>query len=240
MGSVTPDQRTVVPVDGGELPVQVFLPPSGSGPGLVVCQEIFGVTDYIRSRARDLADLGYVVLVPESYWRLGSPVIGEDADHLEEAMGAAGRLDWGQTVADTVAATRVLRERPEVTGPVGLLGFCFGGGLAWATTAALTQAGDPPAALVAYYGSQIPTLLELADLVRVPQLHHWGTADQFIPVEGVAAVEAATRGDATTFVRHEGAGHAFDNPTPVFHHPQASAEAWAHTGEWLAEELPQA
>ena len=44
MGSLTPDQRTVVPVEGGDLPVQVFLPPGGTGPGLVVCQEIFGVT----------------------------------------------------------------------------------------------------------------------------------------------------------------------------------------------------
>lgn len=182
-----------------------------------------------------------MVLVPESYWRLGSPVIGEDADHLEEAMAASGRLDWEQTVADTEAATRALRERPEVGGrPVGLVGFCFGGGLAWATTAALTRSGEPPAALVAYYGSQIPSLLELADLVRVPQLHHWGTADQFIPVERVAAVEAATAGGQTTFVRHEGAGHAFDNPTPVFHHAQASADAWARTSAWLAEHLPLA
>ena len=83
-------------------------------------------------------------------------------------------------------------------------------------------------------------VLELADLVRVPQLHHWGTADQFIPVERVAAVEAATAGGQTTFVRHEGAGHAFDNPTPVFHHAQASADAWARTSAWLAEHLPLA
>jgi carboxymethylenebutenolidase len=158
-------------------------------------------------------------------------------DGLEEAMDASSRLDWETTVADTVAVTRALRERPEVRGGTGIMGFCFGGGLAWATAAALTDAGDPPAVLVAYYGSQIPSLLDLADRVRVPQLHHWGTADQFIPAQGVAAVEAATAGPETTFVRHEGAGHAFDNPSPAFHHPQASQDAWASTTAWLAEHL---
>lgn len=233
----TPDQRPTVPVDGGAVPTQLFLPPGGRGPGLVLCQEIFGVTEYIRGRARQLAERGHVVLVPETYWRLGSPVISEGMDGLEEAMAATGRLDWDQTVADTVAVTRALRERPEVVGPTAIMGFCFGGGLAWATTAALTRAGDPPAALVAYYGSQIPQLLDLVDDVRVPQLHHWGTADQFIPAEGVAEVERATAGSATVFVHHEGAGHAFDNPSPAFHHAQASADAWAETTAWVGAQL---
>ena len=232
-----PDQQPSVAVEDGAVPTQLFLPPGGSGPGLVLCQEIFGVTDYIRRRARALADLGHVVLVPESYWRLGSPVISEGMERIEEAMGASSRLDWERTVADTVAVTRALRERPEVSGGTGIMGFCFGGGLAWATTAALTEAGEPPSVLVAYYGSQIPTLLDLADSIRVPQLHHWGTADQFIPAEGVAEIERVTAGPGTTFVRHEGAGHAFDNPSPAFHHPQASQDAWASTTRWLAENL---
>lgn len=237
MTDTAPDQQPSVAVEDGSVPTQLFLPPGGSGPGLVLCQEIFGVTDYIRRRARALADLGHVVLVPESYWRLGSPVISEGMERIEEAMGASSRLDWERTVADTVAVTRALRERPEVSGGTGIMGFCFGGGLAWATAAALTEAGEPPSVLVAYYGSQIPTLLDLADSLRVPQLHHWGTADQFIPAEGVAEVERATAGSATVFVHHEGAGHAFDNPSPAFHHAQASADAWAETTAWLGAQL---
>ena len=238
MTTTTPDERPTVAVEGGDLPVQLYVPATGAGPGIVLLQEIFGVTDYIRSRARDLADLGYVVLVPESYWRLGSPVISEAMDGLEEAMGAASRLDWEQTVADAVAATRYLRQRPEVTGRTGLVGFCFGGGLAWATAAQLADQGEAPDALVAYYGSQIPTLLDLADRVRSPQLHHWGNADQFIPAEGVDAVEqAVTAAEDATFCRYDGAGHAFDNPSPAFHHAEASARAWPVTTEWLASRL---
>ncbi len=237
--TTAPQERLTVPVADGQLPVQLFLPSAGTGPGLVLFQEIFGVTEYIRSRAQDLAGLGYVVAVPETYWRLGAPVLPEGMEHLEEAMGAASSLDWEATVADAVAATRALRERPEVVGDTGVMGFCFGGGLAWACAAALTSEGEAPAVLVAYYGSQIPELLHLAERIRSPQLHHWGEADQFIPAEGVAAVEAAVASRAgSTFARYDGAGHAFDNPSPPFHHPEASEQAWARTRAWLAEHLP--
>ena len=238
MTDPTPDREVRITVEDGDLPAQLFLPPGGSGPGVLLLQEIFGVTDYIRSRARDLAHLGYVVLVPQTYWRQGSLVIDEGEGGLEEAMGTANSLDWERTVADTVAAARALRELPETTGRTGVMGFCFGGGLAWATTARLSDEGDPPAALLAYYGSQIPTLLDLADHIDCPQLHHWGSADQFIPAEGVDAVEqAVTSATGGTFCRHDGAGHAFDNPSPTFHHPQASARAWETTTKWLGERL---
>ena len=75
----TPSDRPVashpVPVADGELPADLYLPEAGTGPGVVLFQEIFGVTDYIRGRAQDLADLGYVVLVPHVYWRVGDEVV---------------------------------------------------------------------------------------------------------------------------------------------------------------------
>ena len=59
-----------VPTEAGEMPAQLWRPASGSGPGLLLLQEIFGVSGYIRRRAADLAEAGYVVLAPELYWRL--------------------------------------------------------------------------------------------------------------------------------------------------------------------------
>jgi carboxymethylenebutenolidase len=238
--SASPDQAVTVDVGNEAMPAQLFLPAAGSGPGVVLFQEIFGVTPYIQSRARDLADLGYAVLVPESYWRQGSPVLAEGVDGVPGGVAASGRLDWDQTVGDAVAAVRALRTRPEAVGPIALMGFCFGGGLAWCTTAALARTGEGPDALVAYYGSQIPGNLDLAEDITCPQLQHWGNADQFIPAEGIAAVEAAVEsgaGDAT-FCRYDGAGHAFDNPSPSFHDEAASLEAWATTSSWLLERAP--
>ena len=77
------------------MPTQVWLPPGGTGAAVVVFQEIFGVGRYIRSRCADLAALGYVVLAPEIYWRLGVVAVDEDADDLLAqgmASDAAGRL----------------------------------------------------------------------------------------------------------------------------------------------------
>lgn len=220
-----------------EIPAELLMPVSGSGPGIVLFQEIFGVTDYIRSRALDLVDLGYVVLVPHFYGRLGDPVIEEGGDGLPQAMGMLEKLDWDGAVADGLAALEALRAHPAVSGGVGLLGFCFGGGLAYNVAAV---ANPKPDALVSYYGSALPSLLGLAPEVTSPSLHHFGEDDAYIPMDTVSEIErAVTDGhDDVTFVTHPGAGHAFDNPSPTFHHEGASQEAWAKTVEWLAAELP--
>jgi carboxymethylenebutenolidase len=123
---------------------------------------------------------------------------------------------------------------------VGLLGFCFGGGLAFAVAAATSAAGAGPDVLVSYYGSALPTLLDQAPQVTCPSLHHFGLADDYLPPEVQRAIEeAVTAGGAdTTFLTYAGAGHAFDNPAPIFHHREAAAEAWATTETWLAGKLP--
>jgi carboxymethylenebutenolidase len=243
MDPVKPQPAAVpvpVPVQDGRLPADLYLPTSGRGPGIVLFQEIFGVTGYIRSRAQDLADLGYVVLVPHLYWRLGDPVLEEGGDGLAEALELVGRLDWEAALADGTAALAALRDRPEVDGPVGLLGFCFGGGLAFNVAAATSTTGPAPDVLVSYYGSSLPHLLALAPQVPCPSLHHFGLADSYLPVATVREIESAvTAGGAdATVLTYDGAGHAFDNPSPMFHDAGASAQAWAATRHWLAEKLP--
>ncbi|MFL6128684.1 MAG: dienelactone hydrolase family protein [Mycobacteriales bacterium] len=229
-----------VPVDGGRLPADLHLPASGPGPGIVLFQEIFGVTPYVTARARDLAGLGYAVLVPHVYWRQGDPVIEDGEDALTRAMEAMGRVDWPEAVADGLAVLAAMRERPEVAGPTAVFGFCFGGGLAFAVAAGTGAGGVRPDALVSYYGSALPNLLDLAPQVRCPSLHHFGLDDAYIPADVVRRIEeAVTAGDAdTTFLTHPGAGHAFDNPSPAFHHQGASQQAWAATEAWLADKLP--
>jgi carboxymethylenebutenolidase len=121
----------------------------------------------------------------------------------------------------------------EVTGDVAAVGFCFGGGLAFNVAAE-----EPLDALVSYYGSSLPQLHPLAPRVGAPSLHHFGDADSFIPMETVREIEAAvTAQPDVSFEIHPGAGHAFDNPAPSFHHPEASAAAWASTVRFLSEHL---
>src|SRR5689334_1882717 len=120
-------ERIEIETPAGAMPAHLFLPDGGTGPGIVVVQEIFGVSPYIERRAQDLADLGYVVVAPELFWRLGVARVENGPSMMEEGYGLLQRLDWPGAVADGVAAVRYLRDREGVTG-VGVLGFCLGGG----------------------------------------------------------------------------------------------------------------
>lgn len=219
------------------MPAHRWLPERGGGPGVVVVQEIFGVGSYIQQRAADLAGQGYVVLAPELYWRLPQASVDEsDPDVLTHAMELAGRVEWAGAVADTRAALAALRSDPQVHGGVALVGFCFGGGVAFHAAAE-----DEPDALVSYYGSALPALLGHAPEVSCPSLHHFGTADEYIPMDQVEAIRHAVTSTSTPaeFEFYDGAGHAFDNPAPAFHHAAASARAWPRTLDFLATHLPR-
>ena len=229
-------ERVSVPTDAGEMPAYLWLPERGTGPGLVLLQEIFGVSGYIQRRGADLAAAGYVVLAPELYWRLDAAAVDESAPTaIDDAMGLAGRLDWGDAVGDAQAALRHLRGRDEVRGGTGLIGFCFGGGLAFNAAAE-----DSPDALVSYYGSSIPDLLDLAPLVTAPSLHHFGLSDAYIDQATVERIRVAVTADGrpAQFEVYEGANHAFDNDDFGFHHPEASALAWQRTLDFLGRTLP--
>lgn len=229
----TADVPVYIPTDDGAMPAHLWSGSPGA-PTIVLFQEIFGVSDYIKQRAADLAALGYTVIAPEIYWRLERQTVDESSDDvLEQAMGLAGQLDWDRAVGDAAGAVEFARLSSD---RVGVMGFCFGGGLAYAVAARID-----PAVLVSYYGSGIPGLLDLAAEVTAPSLHIWGEADAYIPMETVEQVRTAvTQHPDVEFVTYPGAGHAFDNPRPQFHHAEASAAAWDRTVGFLAAALPAA
>ncbi len=213
----------------------VALPATGSGPGLVLLQEIFGVNDYVKDAARRLAELGYVVLAPDLYWRT-DPGLTLGSEDMELAFGAASKLDQDLAVEDAVEALAYLRNLSGVTeGRAGVLGFCLGGTLAWR----LAAHTDPNVA-VCYYGSGIPEALDAADQIACPVQLHFGGDDPYIPREQVDAV-AALAAEHEDFECHiqEDAGHAFDNGfAPQFSNPRAAAAAWKLTTAFLARTLP--
>jgi carboxymethylenebutenolidase len=236
-----------IPTPDGPMPGHVWRPGQGSGPGLLLVQEIFGVSAYIERRAADLAELGYVVLAPEFFWRLGVARVESGPAAMEEGSSLLQRLDWVSAVADGVRAVEHLRGRDDVEGGVGMVGFCLGGGLAF--NIAAETATD---ALVSYYGSGLPELLGLSAsppgvpvlgtaAVQAPSLHHFGLADSFIERPMVERIEAALSAvPGVTFLTYEGADHAFDNPDFHLYDETTARLAWQRTTAWLAEHLPAA
>ena len=230
----TRTERLTLP--DGELQAHVALPQSGSGPGMLLIHEIFGVNDYVRDCAQRLTEAGYVVLAPDLFWRTQPGLeLAHDEEGLQKGMAAVGELDFEAAVGDCIATLGILRELPECTGAAGIIGFCLGGSLAW-----LVAVNDDPDVAVCYYGSAIPDALGGASAVTCPVLMHWGGADQFIPRAGIDAVAAmADEHEHIECHVHEGAGHAFDNHLAAqFHQPEARGAAWQTTAEFLARTLP--
>jgi len=231
----TRSERIPMP-DGGEMSAHIAVPESGHGPGILVLMEIFGVGSYIRRATERLAELGYVALAPDLYRRTDPDAeFDHDPAGLEQAFAASGRLDEQAAVEDAIVALEYLRGLPEVQPPVGVLGFCLGGSLAFQVA---VQAD--PAVAVAYYGSSVPDSLQLGERVTCPVLFHFGAKDQFIPLEQAqrVAAAAAERREWECHIQPDG-GHAFDNhDSEMFHQPEPAARAWVLTSEFLARELP--
>ncbi|MCP2245127.1 dienelactone hydrolase family protein [Lentzea aerocolonigenes] len=215
-----------------DMPLPVWLPESGSGPGIVLIQEIFGLDGYLRGVAEKLAALGYVVAVPELFHRFQPGWVGEhDEAGIAKSMEVVGSLDFPLAVQDVVASLQYLRGLPEVTGGVGVLGFCLGGTLAYSAAVA----SDPDTA-VSFYGSGVPDQVGTLDQVSCPILFHFGTEDSFITgyqkvVDAVAAHEGAE-------IHLEPAGHAFLNHLGPWYDEEAAGRAWDLTAAFLARTLP--
>ena len=221
--------------DGGPFDGHVWLPDRGSGPGMLLLQEIFGVGPYIRSVAERLASAGYVVLAPDVFWRINP---NWEADHdeqgLNDSISMMGKFDFVQGVDDCVAAFEHLERMSEVRDGSGVIGFCMGGLLTYHVAARAE-----PRVAISYYGSNIAASLDLASNITCPIIFHFGERDAYIPVEQVEQIRVtfAERTDAPVHV-HD-AGHAFDNhEAPMFFDADAATAAWAITAEFLATHLP--
>ena len=238
-------ERIEVPTPDGGMPAHVWHPPSGSGPGILLLQEIFGVSNYIERRARDLAALGYVVLAPEIWWRLGVSRVEDGPNAMDEAFALLQRCDWTSAVQDAELAFDELGQLPEVVGGSGIVGFCFGGGLGFHVAAQRS-----PDVLVSYYGSALPELLGLGptepgvpalgpSAVSATSLHHFGLDDRFLGRPMVEKIrDSLSPLDQVTFHAYEDGDHAFDNNDFMLFGADASALAWERTVAFLARHLP--
>jgi len=231
-----PERVESVVTPHGSFDLTVWVPAAGSGPGLLLIEEIFGISDYIRAVAADLAGLGYVVGAPDLFWRLQPGWAAEHTqDGLSQSLALASRFDPATGVADTVAAFAALRALPEARGGAGLIGFCFGG-----TFAYLAAAQANPDAVVSFYGSGVPEQAALLAGISCPVQFHFGGSDPYLPRDQVRRVEqaAAGRPDVEIYVE-EDAGHAFHNrKAPMFYDPEPASRAWQRTEDFLRRHLP--
>jgi carboxymethylenebutenolidase len=186
--------------------------------GLVILQEIFGLTDQLKSVARFFARSGFDSIVPSLMDRAapGTVIPFDQPDRARELMLA---IPWEKTALDVAAAARAVEGR----GGVSVLGFCLGGGLALRAASELTLAGA-----VSYYGTRLGALLDKPP--RCPMLFHFGATDTHSPPEVIEAVKKAIPSAETHLYQ---AGHAFANDQRAAYVKDAAETAHARTLAFL-------
>lgn len=191
--------------------------PEGAKAAIVVVQEIFGVNSHIRSLVDRFASFGYHAVAPAVFDR-AKPGIELDytSEGIAEGRGYVGEIGFEAVMRDVAAAV----EHAAATGPVGIVGYCFGGTVAYIAAAEL-----PVTAAVGYYGSMIPTMLDRQP--KVPTMLHFGELDQSVPLEQIDKVRAA-HPDVEVHV-YEGADHGFSCDARGSYHAFSSAIALGRT-----------
>jgi carboxymethylenebutenolidase len=235
MTSPVRTEWTSVAVTGGAFfDAYLALPPAGSGPGLVLFQEIFGVNPHIRALAEQYALDGFVVLAPDIFWRQQRRIeLGYEGADRQRGIEMATALKGVEVGLDLVAAVAALRARTEVDGrKVGAIGYCMGGRLAF--LAAAVAGVD---AAVAYYGGGIHDQLDKAGSIHCPVQFHYAELDDHIPASAVERVRGAMAGKAAEVHVYPGAMHGFNCWARASYHAPSAALAHGRSVEFLARQL---
>jgi carboxymethylenebutenolidase len=229
--SENPRQNVTFPSNGSEAHGYLAIPESGKGPGVIVIQEWWGLTDHIADIVDRFAAEGFVALAPDLYG-------GKTAHDAEEAGRLMSELPVDRAARDLSGAVDYLLGHEAVTSEkVGAVGFCMGGGFVLMLAA---QQGEKIGAAVPFYGVG-PAVPEQYSGVRAAVLGHYGEQDQMYPAEAAREQEEQIRresGAEVTF-HYYPAGHAFHNDTnKLGTYDEANAKlAWQRTVDFLRAKL---
>lgn len=216
------------PGETGDVSAHLALPTESlKHPGIIVIHENRGLNPHTRDVAERVALEGFVAIAPDAL----SPLGGTPED-VDEARSMIQQLDTSSTVKNFVAAVRYLKTHPQTTGKVGVMGFCWGGGM---TNQVVVNSTDVQAA-VPFYGRQPAS--EDVPKITCPLLLHYAGRDERINA-GIPAFEAALKdaGIEYKIFMYEGAEHAFFNDTGPRYHEAAAKLAWERTITFFKQKL---
>jgi carboxymethylenebutenolidase len=224
-------QNTTFPSGAGQAHGYLALPPSGSGPGVIVIQEWWGLTDHIADVTDRLAAEGFVALAPDLYG-------GRTTHDADEAGQLMTSLPVDQAAKDLGGAVDFLLGHDAVTSAtVGAVGFCMGGGFVLMLAA---QQGAKVSAAVPFYGVGPAVPKAYAGLTAAVQ-GHYGERDDFYPADDARRQEAQIRtesGAEVEFFFYD-AAHAFFNDTNKLgtYDSEDAVLAWDRTVSFLRDHV---
>ena len=232
-GTVSPDDPAVLaasvefPASDATLLGYLARPAAESSfPVILVCHENRGLTDHIRDVARRLAKVGYTALAVDLLSRQG----GSGALSASEVPGVLGNIAPDQFVQDFLSGVKYLQGQAFAqTDRIGMIGFCFGGGITWRVAAQMAELK----AAAPFYGPH-PDLEDVAG-IQAAVLAVYGEQDQRIN-QGIPAIEEAMQQNGKIFKKlvYPDANHAFFNDTGSRYNAQAAQDAWNQVIAWFS------
>ena len=218
--------------DGQRLSAYLTRPAGEVKGGVVIVQEIFGVNQHIRSVADSYAKEGYVAIAPALFDRIEPGVeLNYGGEDMQRAFELYGKLEPEKALLDVATAFEHIAN--EGAG-VGIVGFCYGGFMAWLSATRGTQVGISPKCAVGYYAGGIGKVA--TETPACPVMLHFGAEDSHIGMDQVNAVRNA-HPEVQVFV-YENAGHAFNRDIdPKSFAPGAAKLARERTLQFLSENL---
>ncbi len=210
--------------------------PGGGKPGVVVLiQEIFGVNQAMRDAAAWIADMGFIAVCPDLFWRIepGIDITDKTEADWKRAFELFNTFDQAKGMEDLKATIAAARKMPVANGRVGSMGFCLGGRLAFM----MAEQSDSDIN-ISYYGVGLDNLLGDLNKITKPLLVHIADQDEFFPPEGRAKVIAAVKGSPRiTCHVYPYANHAFARVNGVHWDGRAATIANGRSAEALVAAL---
>jgi carboxymethylenebutenolidase len=187
----------VSPLDGFRFAAWRAGPPDARRGGLIVIQEIFGVTEHIREQAASYAEEGFEVIAPSLFDRRAPGFEASyGAEDVKRSVELSQATPWDEVASDLAACVAALEP------PVFVTGWCWGGAASWMAACRV----DGVAAASCWYGRRIPEFA--GEALKCPVIAHFGKRDASIPMDVVEAIEAA---NPETPVYVYDAGHGFNS-----------------------------
>jgi carboxymethylenebutenolidase len=178
-----------------------------------------------------LADRQFTAICPDLFWSVEPDAKLSESD-TDKARALRGKMNDEAVVRDIGAAISFLRKHPACTGEVGVVGYCWGGMLAF-----LTATNEKPDAAACYYGVGIEKHLDKVPMLSCPLLLHYAGQDTFAGPEVAAKVKDALKGKDAKIFEYPEAGHAFARPGGAHYHHRSADVADMRTLSFLVEVL---
>lgn len=217
--------------DGKTFKAHIAMPDKTPAGAVILIQEIFGINQDMREKCEAMADLGFIGIAPDLFWRIepGIELYDSNPEQLQRAFHLFSEFDVALGIKDLQSTLSFIRKHPDCNGHVGAAGYCLGGKLAY-----LLAASSDIDASVSYYGVGIEAMLGKAQDIKKPILLHIAGNDQYVPKDAQdKIIETMKDHDTAEVFHYPGLDHAFARENGMHYNEQAAILANERTATFL-------